>query len=177
MKIADKLAVPAIVIAGGMAYAAEEFNLPYLIPLAMGLFGLFGIILGIETFASGRIEMFNRLYSRRENFSGLPARLLGVMIFLFGAGVTLYAFLEWTNPGTAGEYLAGLVKSSRGWGILLIAFGVFTLLFGLIRLVAGSAHRPEERSAVTDFGYRARGAVNIIIGLAALAGGVWLMFK
>ena len=177
MKIADKLAVPAIVIAGGMAYAAEEFNLPYLIPLAMGLFGLFGIILGIETFASGRIEMFNRLYSRRENFSGLPARLFGVMIFLFGAGVTLYAFLEWTNPGTAGEYLAGLVKSSRGWGILLITFGLFTLLFGLIRLVAGSAHRPEERSAVTDFGYRARGAVNIIIGLAALAGGVWLMFK
>lgn len=177
MKITDKLAVPAIVIAGGMAYAAEEFNLPYLIPLAMGLFGLFGIILGIETFASGRIEMFNRLYSRRENFSGLPARLLGVMIFLFGAGVTLYAFLEWTNPGTAGEYLAGLVKSSRGWGILLITFGLFTLLFGLIRLVAGSAHRPEERSAVTDFGYRARGAVNIIIGLAALAGGVWLMFK
>ena len=177
MKITDKLAVPAIVIAGGMAYAAEEFNLPYLIPLAMGLFGLFGIILGIETFASGRIEMFNRLYSRRENFSGLPARLLGVMIFLFGAGVTLYAFLEWTNPGTAGDYLAGLVKSSRGWGILLITFGLFTLLFGLIRLVAGSAHRPEERSAVTDFGYRARGAVNIIIGLAALAGGVWLMFK
>ena len=177
MKITDKLAVPAIVIAGGMAYAAEEFNLPYLIPLAMGLFGLFGIILGIETFASGRIEMFNRLYSRRENFSGLPARLFGVMIFLFGAGVTLYAFLEWTNPGTAGEYLAGLVKSSRGWGILLITFGLFTLLFGLIRLVAGSAHRPEERSAVTDFGYRARRAVNIIIGLAALAGGVWLMFK
>ena len=177
MKIAEKLAVPAIVIAGGMVYAAEEFNLPYLIPLAMGLFGLFGIILGIETFASGKIEMFNRLYSRRENFSGLPARLFGVMIFLFGVGVALYAFFEWTQPGTAGEYLAGLVKSSRGWGILLIIFGLFTLLFGLIRLIAGSAHRPEERSAVTDFGYRARGAVNVVVGLVALTGGVWLMFK
>ena len=177
MKIAEKLAVPAIVIAGGMVYAAEEFNLPYLIPLAMGLFGLFGIILGIETFASGKIEMFNRLYSRRENFSGLPARLFGVMIFLFGVGVALYAFFEWTQPGTAGEYLAGLVKSSRGWGILLITFGFFTLLFGLIRLIAGSAHRPEERSAVTDFGYRARGAVNVVVGLVALTGGVWLMFK
>ena len=177
MKIADTLAVPAIVIAGGMVYIAEEFNLPYLIPLAMGLFGLFGIILGIETFTSGKIEMFNRRHSRREHFSGAPARLFGVMIFLFGIGVTLYAFLEWTQPGTAGKYLAGLVGSSRGWGVLLITFGFFTLLFGLIRLFAGSAHRPEERSAVTDFGYRARGAVNIIIGLAALAGGVWLMFK
>lgn len=177
MKIADKLAVPALLVSGGMVYAAEEFNLPYLIPLAMGLFGLFGIILGIETFASGRIEMFNRFYSRREYFSGMPARLFGVMIFLFGAGVMLYAFFEWTQPRMAGEYLAGLVKSTRGWGILLIIFGFFTLLFGLIRLVAGSAHRPEERRAVTDFGYRARGVVNIIIGLAALAGGVWLMFK
>ena len=158
-------------------YVAEEFNLPYLIPLAMGLFGLFAVLLGIETFASGRIEMFNRLYSRRENFSGLPARLFGVMIFLFGMGVALYAFFEWTQPGTAGEYLAGLVKSTRGWGILLIAFGVFTLLFGLIRLIAGSAHRPEGRSGLVDVGYRTRGAVNVIIGLAALAGGVWLMFK
>ena len=177
MKLADKLAVPAIVIAGGLVYVAEEFNLPYLIPLAMGLFGLFGIILGIETFTSGKIEMFNRLYSRRENFSGLPARLFGIMIFLFGAGVTLYAFLEWTQSGTAGEYLAGLVKSSRGWGILLITFGFFTLLFGLIRLIAGSANRPEERSVVTDVGYRARGVINVVVGLVALAGGVWLMLK
>ena len=170
MKIADKLAVPAILIAGGMVYVAEEFNLPRLVPLAAGLFGLFGIILGIETFSSGKIEMLNRLYSRREYFTGLPARLFGMMIFLFGTGVALYAFFEWTQPGTASEYLAGLVRSSRGWGILLITFGFFTLLFGLIRLIAGSAHRPEERSAVTDFGYRTRGLVNVVVGLVALAG-------
>lgn len=177
MKIADKLAVPVIVIAGGMVYAAEEFSLPHFIPLAMGLFGVFGIILGIETFASSRIEMFNRLYSRRENFSDLPARLFGVMIFLFGVGVTLYAFFEWTQPGTAGKYLADLVRSTRGWGILLITFGLFTLLFGLIRLIAGSAHHPEERSAVTDFGYRARGLVNITVGAFLIGLGMWLMFS
>lgn len=177
MKLADKLAVPAIVIAGGMVYAAEEFDMPYLIPLAMGLFGLFAVILGIETFASGRIEMFNRLYSRREYFSGLPARLFGVMIFLFGAGVALYAFLEWTQPGAAGKVLAGLVESSRGWGILLIAFGFFTLLFGLIRLIAGSAHRPEERSGAVDFGYRARGVINVVVAVILLAAGVWLALR
>jgi hypothetical protein len=177
MKIADKLAVPAILTAGGMVYIAEEFNLPHLIPLAMGLFGLFGVILGIETFASGRIEMFNRLHSRREYFSGLPARLFGVMIFLFGAGVTLYAFFEWIQPGAAGKYLAGLVGYSRGWGILLTAFGFFTLLFGLIRLIAGSAHRREERSVIVDVGYRSRGLFNVIIGIILLAAGVWLAFK
>ena len=177
MKLADKLAVPAIVIAGGMVYVAEEFNLPYLIPLAMGLFGLFGIILGIETFTSGKIEMFNRRHSRREHFSGAPARLFGVMIFLFGIGVTLYAFFEWTQPGSAGKYLAGLVESSRGWSILLIIFGFFTLLFGLIRLIAGSAHRPEERSGLVDFSYRARGLVNVVVGVMLIIAGVWLIFK
>ena len=177
MKIADTLAVPAIVIAGGMVYIAEEFNLPYLIPLAMGLFGLFGVILGIETFASGKIEMFNRLHSRREYFSGTSARLFGVMIFLFGIGVTLYAFLEWTQPGTAGKYLAGLVGSSRGWGVLLITFGFFTLLFGLIRLFAGSAHRPEERSGLVDFGYRTRGLVNLIVGIVLCVVGFWTLFR
>ena len=177
MKIADKLAVPAIVIAGGMVYVAEEFNLPYLIPLAMGLFGLFGVILGIETFASERIEMLNRLHSRREFFSGVPARLFGVMIFLFGIGIILYAFLEWTQPGTAGKSLAGLVGSSRGWGILLVTFGFFTLFFGLIRLIAGSAHRPEERNGLVDFGYRARGLVNLVVAIVLLAVGVWLIFK
>lgn len=108
MKIADKLAVPAIVIAGGMAYVAEEFNLPYLIPLAMGLFGLFGIILGIESFASGRIEMFNRLHSRREYFSGVSARLFGVMIFLYGVESR---FL----PSSNGRNLAQQVSIWRAW--------------------------------------------------------------
>ena len=121
--------------------------------------------------------MFNRFHSRREHFSGVPARLFGVMIFLFGAGVTLYAFLEWTQPGMAGEHLAGLVKSSRGWGILLITFGFFTLLFGLIRLIAGSAHRPEERSGIVDFSYRARGLVNIVVGILLFVAGVWLMVR
>lgn len=177
MNIADKLGIPAFVVAGGMVYVAEEFNMPTLIPLAIGLFGLFGILLGGETLINGEFKIFNRLYSRRENFSGLPARLFGVMIFIFGAGVSFYSFLEWTSPGTAGKYLEGLVGSSHGWGILLITFGFFTLLFGLIRLIAGSAHRPEERSGLVDFGYRARGSVNIVVGLALLAGGVWLMFR
>ena len=177
MNTADKLAVPAILIAGGMAYIAEEFDMPILIPLAMGIFGAFAVLLGIETFVNGEIKMFNRLYSRRENYSGLPARLFGVIIFLFGGGVSFYAILEWTSPGAAGDYLSGLVGSSRGWGILLVIFGFFTLLFGLIRLVAGSAHRPEERSGLVDFGYRARGLVNVVVGVALLVAGTWMMFK
>ncbi|MCC7190193.1 MAG: hypothetical protein IT312_15760, partial [Anaerolineales bacterium] len=52
-----------------------------------------------------------------------------------------------------------------------------TLLFGLVRLIAGSGRRPEERSGAVDFGYRARGLINIVISLIALAAGLWLMVK
>jgi uncharacterized membrane protein YidH (DUF202 family) len=177
MRLIEKAGVSAIVIAGGMVYLAEYLHLPFLIPIAIGVFGLFGVWLGVDTLIHGEIRLWNRLYSRRENYSGVPARLLGTIIFLFGVGVTLYSISEWMQPDVAGNFLAGLVASNRGRGILLLAFGFFTLLFGLIRLIAGSAHRPEERSGVVDFFYRARGLVNIVVGVLLFVAGVWLMLR
>jgi hypothetical protein len=177
MKIAGKLAVPAIIIAGGLVFIATEYDLPYLIPLAMAIFGIFALILGIETIITGRIEMLNRFYSRREFFSGLTAHLYGVMILLFGLGITLYTFFDWIRPGTPGKYLEGLVGSPLGWGIMLVTVGLFTIMFGLIRLIAGSAHRPGERSGTIDLGYRVRGLINILIGVILLGGGIWFLIK
>ena len=177
MRLIEKASFPIIMIAGGMVYLAEHFQLPFLIPMAIGIFGLFAIWLGMDTFVHGEIQLFNRLYSRRENYSGAPARLLGTIIFLFGAGVTLYSVLEWMQPGVAGGFLAGLVQSPGGWGIILITFGFFSLLFGLIRLIAGSAHRQEERRAMVDLGYRARGLFNVVFGILLLVAGFWLAFK
>lgn len=155
----------------------NTFICPHLIPIAIGIFGLFGVWLGVDTFVHGEIRLWNRLHSRREDYSGVPARLLGTIIFLFGAGVTLYSISEWMQPGAAGNFLAGLAASNRGRGILLLAFGFFSLLFGLIRLIAGSAHRPEERRGVVDLGYRARGLFNVVFGIILLAAGVWLALR
>lgn len=142
MRIAEKLAVPVIVIAGGMAYLSKQFDMPFLIPIAIAVFGAFALPLGLDIIAQGRIQLFDRLYSRREHYTGLSARLLGIAVFLFGAGLILYSIWEWFAPGKAGELLAGLVETNRGWGILLITFGSFTLLFGLMRLISGSVSPP-----------------------------------
>lgn len=176
MSIAEKLAVPAILIAGGMVYLAEQFNMPQLTPIALGIFGLFALILGAETLIQGKIQLLNRLYSRREHYAGLSARLLGAIIFLFGAGIVAYTAWNWIQPGRAGDFLTGLVGSNRGRGILLITFGFFTLLFGLIRMIAGSAHSKEERQALVDVGFRMRGLVNFIVGILFIAIGAWLIF-
>lgn len=173
MRIVDKLAVPVIMIAGGLVFLAERINMPSLTLLAMVLFGVFAILLGVGTLIQGRIHMFDRLYSRREYYSGLPARLLGLIILLFGAGVVAYAAMEWLQPGVAGKTLSGLVSSNLGWSILLFAFGFFTLLFGLIRLITGSAHSREERRFLTDLWFRFQGLVGTAVGILLLAAGVW----
>ena len=177
MRIVDKLAIPIILIAGGLVFLAERINLPGLTLLAMVLFGVFAILLGVGTLIQGRIQMFDRLYSRREHYSGLPARLLGLVILLFGVGIVAYVAMEWIQPGVAEDFLAGLVNSDRGWSILLFFFGFFTLLFGLVRLIAGSAHSKEERRLLTDLWFRFQGLVGTVVGILLLTAGVWFRIR
>lgn len=176
-RLVDRLAVPVIVVAGGLAYLAEKFALPGMIPIAIAFLGAFALLLGVDTVIHGRIQLFDRLYSRREHYSGLSARLLGSILSIFGAGLILYAASEWLQPGEAGPFLEGLVRTDRGWGILLITFGFFALLFGLIRVISGSAHGPEQHSAWVDIGFRIQGLVGCVVGALLLFGGVWPSFK
>lgn len=50
MRLIDKASVPVIVIAGGLIYLAEYLHLPSLSHIAIGIFGLFGVWLGADTF-------------------------------------------------------------------------------------------------------------------------------
>lgn len=176
-RFVDKLAVPVILVSGGLVYLSEQFRLPLLIPIAFTIFGVFAILLGMDTFVHGRIEMFDRLYSRREYYSGISARLLGVIIFLFGAGILVYVVLGFLQPGMANDFLTGLVETKHGWGILLVVFGFFILLFGLIRLISGSAHSPEQRNQLVDLRFRIQGLIGFIIGVLLLVAGGWLTIQ
>lgn len=176
MRIIEKLAVPIFLVAGGMAYLADEFNMPFLLPVVFSILGLFAVALGVGTLIQTRMQLLDRLYSRRENYSGLSARLLGLIILLFGAGILLHTIVEWMNPGRANAFLVSLVDSNRGRGVLCIAFSFFIFLFGLIRLISGSAHSPELRSGWVDLGFRLWGLFGVLIGILLSVVGVWLMF-
>ena len=176
MRIIEKLAVPIFLVAGGMAYLADEFNMPFLLPVAFSIFGLFAVALGAGTLIQGRLQLLDRLYSRREHYSGLSARLLGLIILLFGAGILLHTIVEWMNPGMANAFLVSLVDTDRGRGVLCITFGFFILLLGLIRLISGSAHSPVLRSGWVDLGFRLWGMFGVLIGILLGVVGVWWMF-
>jgi hypothetical protein len=174
--VAGKLAVPLFLVAGGLAYLAENYNMPQLTPAAIGLLGFFALVLGIETMVQGKIQLFDRLYSKREHYAGLTARLLGLLIFLFGIGILLYILWDWLQPGIPEKLLSGLVFTNQGRGILLITFGFFTAAFGLIRLIAGSAHSKEDRRFLADLGYRFTGFFGLLIGTILLMTGIWVIF-
>ncbi|MBI4731168.1 MAG: hypothetical protein HY781_03395 [Chloroflexi bacterium] len=152
MRIIDKASVPAIVLAGLLVYLAERYQLPILIPAALALLGLFAIWLGGDTFVRGEIRMYDRFYVRREFYSGLPARLLATIMLL------------------------PLVKTWPGLGIFLAAIGFFTLLFGLIRLITGSAWQQHERRPLDEAGFRLRGLFGLIAGILLIVLGLWLIF-
>jgi hypothetical protein len=88
-----------------------------------------------------------------------------------------YSVWEWIAPGMAGKYLTGLVTTNAGRGILFMIFGFFTLAFGLIRLISGSAHSSEQRSAWVDLGFRIQGLIGSVIGILLLLAGGWLYIK
>lgn len=176
MRIIEKLAVPIFLVAGGMAYLADGFNMLFLLPVAFFIFGLFAVALGAGTLIQGRIQLLDRLYSRREHYSGLSARLLGLIILLFGTGILFHTIVEWMNPGRANAFLVSLVDTNRGRGVLCIAFGFFIFLFGLIRLISGSAHSPELHSGAVDLGFRLWGLLGMLIGILLSVVGAWWMF-
>ena len=177
MRLIDKVSILVTLIAGGLVYLAEYYHLRFLIPIAIGIFGLFGIWLGVDTFIHGEIRLYDRLYSRREHYSGISAQLMAIIFFLFGAGVTLYAIWEWVQPAAAGAFLAELVDSNRGWGFILITVGFFSLLFGLVRLIVGSAHSSAERNIIADIGFRTGGLISTVFGIIIFVIGSWLMFR
>jgi len=175
MRFVDKAGILVIFISGGMAYLAGQFHMPFLIPPAIAIFGCYALLLGVDTFIQGKFQLFDRYYNLREHYSGLSARLLSVIFFLFGAMLVVYAAVEWLAQGMAEKYLTVLVESNRGWGILLITFGLFTLLFGLVRLISGSAHSPDERNRWTDFGFRTLGLIGSLAGFLLIVAGCFLL--
>lgn len=176
MRIVDRLAVPTFILAGGLVYLAEQLNLPILTPIAIGVLGVFAMLLGAGTMIEGRFQLFDRLWSRREQYSGLPARLLGLAIFFFGLLIVSFAGWEALSPGAAGRFLSELAATERGLGLLLIVFGFFMALFGIARLVAGSAHPVEQRRPLTDLGFRLGGLVTLAAGIALVLAGLWIAF-
>jgi hypothetical protein len=166
-----------ILLAIGSGFLAAQFHITVLLPIALLMLGLYTAFLGINTILKGRLLMFDHFAMRREYYTGAPAYLLGSAVMFIGAGLIFYSVWVWVRPAQATGFLEILIQSPQGWGLLLLALGFFTFVFGVVRLVAVSASQPEQGKLLKASGLRAEGVIGMLLGILLIGGGFWLAFQ
>jgi hypothetical protein len=161
----------------GLGYAAGELHIDQLFSIAMALLAVAVIWSSLQTFRRGKLETLDRQSMRRESYSGISAYLIAAALMVIGIGLFFYSLWRALQPEAAAAWLDSLADSPQGWALLLLAVGFFMFVFGLVRLIAGSAYEAKHRSALLELSFRAGGLVSMIAGGALLAGGLWLLTR
>jgi hypothetical protein len=162
----------------GLGYAAAELHIDQLFSLAMALLAVAVIWSSLQTFHRGRLETLDRQSMRRESYSGISAYLIAGALMVIGIGLFFYSLWRALQPEAAAAWLESLADSPQGWALLLLAFGFFMFVFGLVRLIAGSAYQEtRHRTALVELSFRAGGLISMVAGAALLAGGLWLLTR
>lgn len=97
---------------------------------------------------------------------------------LIGIGLFFYSLWRALKPEAAAAWLTSLADSPQGWALILLVSGFLISIFGLVRLIAGSAYaEARHRTALVEFSFRAGGLISMIAGGAMMAGGLWLLTR
>jgi hypothetical protein len=127
------------------------------------------IALGIEMLVTGRAifsTWAGQSWGHYERYSELPARLWGLLFLVFGAFLGLLTLSDVILPSGAEGIWAKFMDSPRGFGILLLGIGAIAVMYGIIRIIAGTALSGTGAGAmVSNFLERIWGGFVLLIGL------------
>lgn len=127
------------------------------------------IALGIEMLVTGR-AIFSTWpglsWGHYERFSGLPARLWGILFLVFGGFLGVFTAADAIFPGGAEAVWSKFMDTPRGVGIFSLGAGAIAIMYGVIRVIAGSALAGSGLGAtVSNFLERTWGGFVLLIGL------------
>lgn len=174
--------VPIAFFLVGAALVLIGHQIPISVVMNLGFvcIGLAIIASGIEMLVTGR-AIFRTTDSwgptHYERFSGLRARMWGVLFLVFGGFVGLSTLAGMLLPGGAETFWAQFLSTPRGWGILFVGMGAVAMTYGIIRILAGSALLGSGLGAqVLNCSERVFGAVVMLLGLGlAMLGWVFIV--
>jgi hypothetical protein len=168
-----------LLLAGGLAFAGQQFSIPFLTNLALHCLGLMMVLVGGEFLVTKRAEFAigGWVYIQaRETFKGLAAQLWGVLFLGLGLLVILVTLAKWLVPAAAGSFWSRLQGTPTGAGLALAGLGLAACLYGLIRLLAGSAGVDLGRlTSLSNLLDRLAGGVVFLLGLGLIFLGVSLV--
>lgn len=144
------------------------------IPIASNLvvmcLGLVCLVEGLRMIITRRASFSRPGRGYHEEYSGLAAQLWGVLFLFFAVLFCVPALATLFLPGGLESFLKQSLSTPAGWGVLVVGLGAFAAIYGIIRLLAGSATTRTGLIATLDnVGDWFLGGLALLFGLS-LAG-------
>lgn len=124
-----------------------------------------------ETFES-RIRMNNS--NDNQWYAGLSAMLIGAAQMVIGLMIVGLTLLEIFKPGGASAFVDRLVSSTAGLASVIALVGIFMAVFGVIRILSGSATSSGTHRKLIDLGIKTGGAITAMVGFGLILLAIWL---
>lgn len=168
-----------LLLGGALAFAGDRLSLPVLTNLALLCIGLLMALVGGELIVTKRavFALGGWTYTQgKEVFEGLAAQLWGVLFLGLGMLAILLTLARWFAPYMLKSYSSSLQGTPAGSGLALFGLGVMAVLYGGIRLLAGSAGLDlGALTGLSNFLDRMAGAVVLLVGLGLVLVGFLLI--
>jgi hypothetical protein len=139
------------------------------------------VALGIEMLVTGRATFSawhggGYSWGHYERFAGVPARLWGVLFLILGGFLGLFTVAGAILPSGAETIWSTLLGTPLGFGIFLLVVGGTATMYGVIRIIAGTALPGSGLGAtVSNFLERIYGGFVLLLGLVFLLLGLVLI--
>jgi len=154
----------------------NRLSIPTSIFIGVLCFGLVCLIAGIQMIVTRHANFFTRTNAPHENYTGLPAQLWGVLFLLLAMLFFILALAGLFLPGGEEAFWELFLNKPMGWGVLLLLLGTYTVVYGIIRLMAGSAVAGTGFIAgVNNLGGRFLGGLSLLFGLGLVLFGLALI--
>ncbi len=159
-----------LLLSGGLGFLGEKYSMRILTNFALVCVSLLFILVGVELVVTKKAEFVlgGWAYSQgREIFKGFAAQLWGILFLGLGLPMLIFTLAQWIFPIRATSFLDNLQGSSAGGGLALTLLGGIAILYGTIRLLAGSAGiELGQLTRLSNFVDRAGGCLVLLVGLS-----------
>ncbi len=166
----SKIDLSLLLLGGGLGFLGEKFSIPVLTNLALLCVSFLFILVGAELLITKKAEfaLGGWAYIQgKETFKGLAAQLWGILFLGLGLLALMFTLAKWILPAQMNSFLEHLQGTSAGAGLALTGLGLIAILYGTIRLLAGSAGVDLGRlTRLSNFVDRAGGCLVLLIGLS-----------
>ena len=166
-----------IFLSAGILYAGEYFNLPRLKLIVVLGFGVITCISGLrmliprETFEG---PTWLKYPNNFQQYEGLSAKLMGGILLVCGLMIVGLDVLEIFKPGGAEAFLNRMVSSQSGLASVIGLAGIFTIVFGVIRILSASTASPSGGNKWIELKAKLGGAILALVGLSLILVSIWM---